>query len=82
MQSQNPLFDDLARVAQGALGALSGVRTEVEAMVRQQMERLLGGLDLVSREDFEVVRDMAIKAREEQEELKARIALLESRIKE
>jgi BMFP domain-containing protein YqiC len=80
MQSQNPLFDDIARVAQGALGALSGVKSEMEALVRQQLERLLAGLDLVPREEFEVVRDMAIKAREEQEALQARIAALEEKL--
>ena len=80
MQSQNPFFDDLARVASGALGALSGLRAEMEAMMRQQFERFTGSLDLVSREEFEVVRAMAIKAREENEALAARITELESKM--
>ena len=80
MQSQNPFFDDLARVASGALGALSGLRAEMEAMMRQQFERFTGSLDLVSREEFEVVRAMAIKAREENEALAARITELESKL--
>jgi BMFP domain-containing protein YqiC len=78
MQSQNPFFDDLARVASGALGALSGLRAEMEAMMRQQFERFTASLDLVPREEFEVVRAMAIKAREENEALAARIAALEA----
>lgn len=80
MQTQNPFFDDLARMAGGALGALSGLKAEIEAMVRQQMERVTGGMDMVSREEFEVVREMAIKARSENEALEARIAALEAKL--
>jgi BMFP domain-containing protein YqiC len=80
MQSQNPLFDDLARMAGGALGALSGLRGEMEALIRQQMERVTSGMDMVSREEFEAVRDMAAKARAEQETLAKRVAELEARL--
>lgn len=80
MQTQNPFFDDLARMAGGALGALSGLRAEMEALIRQQMERFMAGTDMVPREEFEVVRDMAIKAREEQEALAKRVADLEARL--
>jgi BMFP domain-containing protein YqiC len=80
MQSQNRFFDDLARVATGALGTLSGVRTEVEARLRDQLERVLAGMDLVSREEFEAVKAMAAKARSEQEDLVKRVAELESRL--
>jgi BMFP domain-containing protein YqiC len=80
MQSQKPFFDDLARVASGAMGALSGLRAEMEAMMRQQMERFTSGLDLVPREEFEVVRAMAIKARTEQEALQARVEALEAQL--
>lgn len=80
MQSQKPLFDDLARVASGAMGALSGLRAEMEAMLRQQMERFTSGLDLVPREEFEVVRAMAVKARQEQETLEARVVALEAQL--
>ncbi len=80
MQSQNPFFDDLSRVASGALGALSGLRAEMEAMLRQQMERFTSGLDLVPREEFEVVRAMAAKARLEQEALEVRVAALEAQL--
>ena len=80
MQSQNRFFDDMARVAGGAASALSGVREEIEARLRGQLERILAGMDLVSREEFEAVRAMAAKARDEQEVLLARIAELESRL--
>ncbi|HTZ34595.1 MAG TPA: accessory factor UbiK family protein [Stellaceae bacterium] len=78
MQSQNRFFDDLARVAGGAVGALSGVRDELAARIRDQLERVLAGMDLVSREEFEAVKAMAAKARAEQEELLERLARLES----
>ena len=80
MQSQNRFFDDIARVAGGAIGALSGVRGEIEARLRDQLERILAGMDLVSREEFEAVKAMAAKARLEQEQLLNRIAELEARI--
>jgi BMFP domain-containing protein YqiC len=82
MQSQNRIFDDIARVAGGAIGALSGVRGEIEARLRDQLERILAGMDLVSREEFEAVKAMAAKARTEQEELLRRIAELEARIED
>jgi BMFP domain-containing protein YqiC len=82
MQSQNRFFDDLARVANGAVGALSGVRADVEARFRDQLERVLAGMDVVSREEFEAVKAMAAKAREEQEALLARVAVLESQLAE
>jgi BMFP domain-containing protein YqiC len=78
MQTQNRFFDDLARMAGGTLGLLTGLRTEVEAMVRQQMQRLLGDMQLVSREEFEAVKEMAAKARVEQEAAEKRLAVLES----
>src|SRR5436190_18230332 len=80
MQSQNRFFDDIARVAAGAVGALSGVRDEIEARLRDQLERVLAGMDLVSREAFEAIKAMAAKAREEQELLLLRIEALEARL--
>ena len=80
MQSQNRFFDDIARVASGAVGAISGVRGEIEARLRDQLERLLVGMDLVSREEFEAVKAMAAKAREEQEMLQRQIEALEARL--
>ncbi len=78
MQVDNRLLDDLARVASGALGALSGVRGEVEAQLKQQFQRILGEMDLVSREEFEAVKQVAANARTEQERLEKRLAKLEA----
>ncbi len=80
MQTENPLLDDLARVATGALGALTGMRAEVEARIRDQLERVLARMDLVTREEFDAVRAMAAKARLEQEALARRLEVLESRL--
>src|SRR5258707_9011293 len=80
MQSQNRFFDDVARVASGAVGAITGVRGEIEARLRDQLERMLAGMDLVSREEFEAVKAMAAKAREEQELLRLRVEALEARL--
>jgi len=80
MQSQNRFFDDVARVASGAVGALSGVRGDIEARLRDQLQRVLDGMDLVSREEFEAVKAMAAKAREEEELLQRRVEALEARL--
>jgi BMFP domain-containing protein YqiC len=81
VQSQNRFFDDLARVASGAAGALSGVRGEIEGRLRAQLERILAGMDLVSREEFEAVKAMAAKARAEQEDLQRRVSELEEQLR-
>jgi BMFP domain-containing protein YqiC len=78
---ENRILDDLAKAAAGALSGVAGVRQEVEAKVRQQLERVLANMDVVKREEFEVVRTMAAKARDEQEALAARLAALEERLK-
>ena len=78
MQFDHRLIDDLARVAGGALGTLAGMREEVEARLRQEFQRILAGMDLVTRDEFEVVRAMAAKARAEQEALAERLAALEA----
>jgi len=80
MQSENRLLDDLAQVAAGALGGLGGIRHEVEVRLRQQFEAVIGRMNLVSSEEFEAVKAMAAKAREEQEVLAARLAALEARL--
>lgn len=80
MQSQNRFFDDLARMAAGAAGAVTGMRGEIEARFRDQLERVLAGMDLVSREEFEAVKAMAAKARDEQEVLLGRVEALETRL--
>src|SRR5215472_7036217 len=82
MQSENRFFDDLARVASGAMGAVAGVRTEMETLVKQRFERLLADMDLVRRDEFEAVKAMAARARSEQEDLTLRVAALETRVRE
>jgi hypothetical protein len=78
MQTRNKLFDDAARLAGGAVGTLAGVRREVESLVRQQMERVFASLDLVTRDEFDAVKEMAVKARSEQEMLARRLEALEA----
>lgn len=78
VQTSNRFLDDVARLMNDAAGVAQGVRREIDTVVRSQAERLLRDLDLVRREEFEVVKDMARLAREENEVLKARIAALES----
>jgi len=78
MQTQNRFFDDIARAASGALGALDGVRAEIDAQVKALVERFLKSQDLVTREEFEAVKEMAARARLENEALAARLAALEA----
>lgn len=80
MQTENPFLDDLARAASGALGALSGMRNEVEAQIKSRLEAWFKSQNLVTREEFEVVKAMAAKARQENESLAARVAELERRL--
>ncbi len=82
MQTENRLLDDLARVAGGALSTLSGLREEIEARVRERVERVASDMDLVTREEFDAVRTMAARAREEQEKLSEQVASLEARLAE
>ncbi|MDR3499668.1 MAG: accessory factor UbiK family protein [Parvibaculum sp.] len=79
-QTQNRVLDEIARMFTNAAGAAQGVRQEVETLVRSQAERLVADLNLVPREEFEVVRAMASLAREENEALKARIEALEAQL--
>ncbi|MDE2230029.1 MAG: accessory factor UbiK family protein [Alphaproteobacteria bacterium] len=80
MATNNRLFEDFARVAQGAAGALAGLRDELEARIKDQVDRVLSRMNLVRREEFDAVQAMAAKARREQESLAARLAALESRL--
>ncbi|HEV2675727.1 MAG TPA: accessory factor UbiK family protein [Aliidongia sp.] len=82
MQTDNRLLDDLSRVATGAFSALTGVREEIETRMREQFEKVLGRMDVVSREEFDAVQTMAARARAEQEALAVRLAALESRLAE
>ena len=81
-QTNNPFFDDLARVMTGAAGAADGVRREFETLMRAQGERMVSSMDLVQREEFEAVKAMAQRAREENETLKADIVELKGRLAE
>ena len=78
VQTTNRFFDEMARLMNDAAGAAQGVRREFETMFRTQAERILRDLDVVRRDDFEAVKDMARIAREENEALKARVAALEA----
>ena len=82
MVFDSKLLDDLARIASGAVGTVAGMRDEVEAQFRQQMESVLRRMDLVSREEFEAVREMATRARQEQEAMSERVAALEERLQQ
>jgi len=79
-QTNNRFFDEAARLMNDAAGVAQGVRREFDTLFRNQAERVLGDLDVVRRDEFEAVKDMARLAREENEALKARIAALEARI--
>ena len=80
MQTENRLFDDLARMANGAINTLSGVREEIESRLRERVERWLTEMDMVPREEFEAIKDLAQKARAEQEDLSAKVAALEQKL--
>ena len=80
-QTTNRFLDEIARLMNDAAGVASGVRREVDAVFRSQADRILRELDVVKREEFEAVKDMARIAREENEGLKARIAALEAKIR-
>ena len=77
-QTQNRFLDDIARLMTDAAGAAQGVRREVETLVRAQGERVLRDMDVVSRDEFEAVKAMASKAREENDRLSERLAVLEA----
>jgi len=79
-QPSNRFFDEVARLMNDAAGVASGVRREFDTVMRTQAERILRDLDMVQREEFEAVKDMARLAREENEALKARIAVLEAKL--
>ena len=80
MQTRAKIFDDLAKVAGGAASTLSGIKGEVESLVRQQIERILIDADMVPRDEFDAVKAMAAKARSEQETLEKRVRDLEKKL--
>jgi BMFP domain-containing protein YqiC len=79
MQTRNRVLDDIAKMAGSAASVMTGVKDEIEALARARLERLLGAMDLVTRDEFETVRAVALKARAEQEQLEKRIAALEAK---
>ncbi len=78
--TRGPIFEDLAKLMNDAAGMAGGVRREIETVVKTQLERLLSTMDVVTREEFEAVRDMAAMARDENDRLAARIAELETKL--
>lgn len=80
MQTNGRLFDDIAKLASGAMGAIGGVREEAEAAIRQRLERVLSDMDLVPRDEFDAMADVARRAREEQEKLAQQVADLTERL--
>ena len=80
VQTTNRFFDEVARLMNDAAGVAQGVRREFETLFRNQTERFLRDLDVVKREEFEAVKEMARIAREDGEALKARVAALEARL--
>jgi BMFP domain-containing protein YqiC len=79
-QTSSRFFDDLSRLMSDAAGLADGARREVETLLRGQLEKLMAGMDIVSREEFEATRDMAALARAENEKLRERVAGLEGRL--
>jgi BMFP domain-containing protein YqiC len=79
-QTRNRFFDDLSKLMTDAAGLADGARREVDTAVRSQLERLLAGMDVVRREEFEAVREMAALARAENDRLRERVAALEARL--
>lgn len=80
MQTDNRFLDDLAKVASGALGSVTGMKHEVEVRIQQQIERLLARMNLVPREEFDAMKAVAQAAREAQIRLESRVAALEARL--
>jgi BMFP domain-containing protein YqiC len=80
VQTTNRFFDEMSRLMNDAAGAAQGMRREAETLFRTQAERFLREMDVVTREEFDAVKEMARLAREENEELKARVAALEAKL--
>ena len=80
MAPRGRIFDEMAKLMTDAAGVAQGVRREAETAVKTQAERLLSSMDVVSREEFEAVREMAAAARDENEALKTRLAALEAKL--
>lgn len=81
MQSQNPIIADLVKLANSAAGTMAGMTREARESTRERLREAFGGIDFVSREEFETVKLMAQKAREQADALEARLAALEAKSK-
>lgn len=81
MQSENPLLADIAKLLNSAAGTVAGIGREARDSARERVREGLGGLDFVSRDEFDAVKEMAAKAREKNEALSARVAVLEAALK-
>ncbi len=82
MQSQNPMIADFVKLANSAAGTFAGMTREARESARERVKEAMGGMDFVSREEFDAVKDMAAKAREENEKLAERLAELEAKLAE
>jgi BMFP domain-containing protein YqiC len=80
MQNDSPLISDFVKVMNGAAGSFAGMTREAREGARERIKEMMGGMDFVSREEFDAVKDMAATAREENEKLAERIAALEARL--
>lgn len=80
MQSENRVFDDFVKMVNGVAGTFAGMGREAEASAREKMREWMGGMDFVSREEFDAVKAMAAKARDENDTLNARVAALEAKL--
>ncbi|MCB2083321.1 MAG: accessory factor UbiK family protein [Sphingomonadaceae bacterium] len=80
MQSQNPLIADFVKLANSAAGTFAGMTREARESARERVKEAMGGMDFVSREEFDAVKEMASKAREENEKLAERLAALEAKL--
>jgi BMFP domain-containing protein YqiC len=80
MQSENPMLADFVKVLNSAAGTFAGMTREARDGARERIKEAMGGLDFVSREEFDAVKDMAAKAREDSEDLKARLTALEAKV--
>jgi BMFP domain-containing protein YqiC len=81
MQTENRFFDDLSKLVNGAAGTIAGMGREAESATREKFREWIGGMDFVSRDEFEVVKAMAVAAREEADALRARLEALEGKSK-
>ena len=80
MQSENPMIADFVKLMNSAAGTMAGVGREVGENAREKFKELLGGSDFVSREEFDAVKDLAARAREEADDLKTRLTALEAKV--